>query len=79
MINHVERKAWLQAGRTLALDPTQSVDCPSCGNATLVVRNLPSDDNCVERHIVCPACKKGEYIYKPVGHAVPQKSVELKQ
>lgn len=76
MINHVERNAWLQAGRTLALDPTQSVTCPSCGNATLVVENLPSDDKCIERHIFCPVCKRGERIYKPTGHAVPQKSEE---
>jgi hypothetical protein len=68
----VERQGWMKAGGTLALDPTQHVTCPSCGKATLSVKNLPSDEHCVERHIFCLACKRGEQIYKPVGHVVPQ-------
>jgi hypothetical protein len=76
MIDHAQRNAWLKAARTLAVDPTRPVACPSCGRATLSVRNLPSDDNCVERHISCPACKRGEYLYKPVGHAIRQRRTE---
>lgn len=49
---------WLDAAKILAANPTATVVCPKCGNANLVVTDIPylADKSRWERHILCPAC-----------------------
>jgi transposase-like protein len=51
-------KQWLEAAKILAVDPTAQIVCPKCGEANLLVTDIPyrGDASRWERHIQCPAC-----------------------
>lgn len=50
-------KAWIEAGKLLAVDPTMSVPCPVCGVANLVVQDVVIEgSNKFERIMRCPNC-----------------------
>jgi len=53
-----QRKAWLQAGQTLASDPDAKVLCPKNEDAYLEVTDAPFPGG-FERHVMCPACRAG--------------------
>jgi hypothetical protein len=50
-------KARIEAGKRLAIDPTVVVPCPVCGNANLVVQDVPIEGSKkFERIMRCLAC-----------------------
>ena len=51
-------KQWLEAAKLLAVNPATQIVCPKCGQAALVVTDVPhpGDPSRWERHIECPAC-----------------------
>jgi DNA-directed RNA polymerase subunit RPC12/RpoP len=51
-------RSWIEAGKQIAQDPTRPVRCPTCGEADLVVLDVPLPDGVgVERHMTCPSCR----------------------
>lgn len=51
------RRLWLQAGNTLARDPTARIACPTCGRGVLVVSDVRiMDETRVERWMRCDTC-----------------------
>ncbi len=53
------RKAWLEAGQTLAADPATKVWCPTNRDAYLEVTDAPFRGG-FERHLTCPKCGASE-------------------
>lgn len=53
------QKGWVNAGIALWDDPTAAVPCPSCGQASLVIKDVRSG-MALERWITCPSCKRTE-------------------
>ncbi len=50
-------KAWIEAGKLLAVDPTTPVPCPVCGQGNLVVQDVEIEgSNKFERIMSCPNC-----------------------
>ena len=51
-------KAWIAAGKRLAVDPTAAVSCPVCGKADLIVQDIPIEgSDKFERIMRCPNCE----------------------
>lgn len=56
-INELWRR-WAAAGSALVRDPRAQVPCPRCGQASLLVEDVPAPDPThQERRLRCPACK----------------------
>lgn len=52
-----EAGRWIEAGKTLAVDPSAQVMCPVCGKGYLVVTDVPWKDGLhLDRHMQCPDC-----------------------
>ena len=51
-------KKWVEAAKILGRDPSRNVVCPVCGEANLVVADVPTPGNEVEfeRYLRCPSC-----------------------
>jgi hypothetical protein len=49
-------KRWVQAGITLAKDPTARVLCPTNADADLVVYDIDLGPTHIERVFTCPKC-----------------------
>jgi transposase-like protein len=55
MTNETHR--WIEAGKTISLDPKAVVSCPSCQKENLVVTDsLINSSNKFERILTCPLC-----------------------
>jgi predicted RNA-binding Zn-ribbon protein involved in translation (DUF1610 family) len=67
------RKKWLEAGKTLAVNPYASVLCPDCGKASLKVLDARSGD-LLERWMQCPVCLSKNTIRNPINKNGPQAS-----
>jgi hypothetical protein len=53
-----ETERWIEAGKTLAVDPAAKVSCPRCLDAYLMVTDVtvPNQPGLMERHMQCPKC-----------------------
>jgi hypothetical protein len=51
-------RRWADAGSALAHNPEAQVPCPRCGQAPLLVEDIPNtaDPHYQERRLRCPAC-----------------------
>jgi hypothetical protein len=50
-------KAWIAAGKILAIDPDAVIDCPEHHDGTLVVQDIPiANTKKFERIMRCPNC-----------------------
>jgi hypothetical protein len=51
-------RQWLEAGKTLAVDPSARVRCPEKDDGFLTVNDVPfpGDPSTVERYLVCETC-----------------------
>lgn len=49
---------WAAAGSVLVRDPKAQMPCPRCGQASLIVDDIPgtTDSGYQERRLRCPAC-----------------------
>ena len=52
----MSNELWIDAGKTLAVDPQAVVKCPDCGKAELTIFDTPTGASHVERHMRCPKC-----------------------
>lgn len=52
-------KKWIEAGETLAKDPTAIVICPECEKGRLIVKDEPILGlDAVDRYLICDNCGK---------------------
>ena len=58
--------SWLATANTLGQDPSAVVQRPSCGQATLNVKDVPAGINHIDREIRCPACGRMEALFMRV-------------
>lgn len=49
---------WVEAGKRLAENPEDKVDCPECGQSTLTVKDISNefDSTQFERYLTCESC-----------------------
>ena len=50
-------RAWLEAIKTLHVDPKAKVKCPRCGAADLDVFDTPPENGRFDRRLRCPSCR----------------------